>query len=187
MPNIYPTKNYGDVVLQLGNQTTRLEKAFMPGGDFITKEQGALLTQGVVRQMGLQLFSNLQKEFSVHNITGETLRTMEIQIKHMSVVIRMSGGGPFVEGGFAAHDVLVHDPASSLHWVDFSDAFAKEVHNPGYIGDPFVERSMDDLNFDNAFENVTRQVFSDTMPQLSNIAESVGGNIHWQDDLESAP
>lgn len=74
-----------------------------------------------------------------------TIDTIRVTEAGMAAVVSMGGGSPYVEFGSAPH-VIQAKNANALHWhVAGSHFFAHTVHHPGYRGDPFLERSIEDV------------------------------------------
>ncbi len=80
---------------------------------------------------------------------------IELGIRNQGMMVDSKGGrvnyALFVEKGTKPH-IIKPKKKKALRWVGGSGfIFAKEVHHPGYKGDPFLRRSAD-----NTFKNLNK-------------------------------
>jgi hypothetical protein len=136
--------------------------------------QGLLETQALVDRLAIDLESHIRAEFEAgtdklgrsHNKTGATLETLRARTEGMHARIEMAGGAPFVQWGTPPHLIAPRN-ATALHWSgsDGGDVFAHQVQHPGYRGDDFLGRAMEDVDLHHELERLafglTAGVFSE--------------------------
>lgn len=128
---------------------------------------GPIITESMVAETYLlteALAESIRSEFARHNQTGATMDSMvTTQVAPGQGHIDIGGGAPYVEFGFQPHMIYASDVA--LHWTGGvygeGDHWAMAVANPGYAGDPFVERAIDALDMTAFFGEIVAAAFAD--------------------------
>lgn len=117
-----------------------------------------VLKLGVV-ELTKQLTAEIKKQFIAggHNRNNYTLSEVTVRIAGNAATIKMRGGGYFVEHGFPAHWI---EGNPHLHWATPEEGFAARVYNPGYKGDPFVERAMDLIDYETILDKMAVKALS---------------------------
>lgn len=119
-----------------------------------TQAEIEVLAQAVAAAMSRQFQTGTDKQGRSHNKTGETLKTLHVSIRGTTAVISMGRGAVFVQYGSKPH-VIEARPGGTLRWQEDGRTFyARRVNHPGYKGDDFVGRALEEVMGANALAQI---------------------------------
>jgi hypothetical protein len=119
----------------------------------------AVLTDRLEHAVSDEFKAGTDKHGESHDKTGATLGTLKKHTGGLEGYVEMEGAASLVEFGSKAHKIKAHDDGY-LHFKG-EDGWArvKEVDHPGYKGDDFAGRALDDVHA----EEVLTAFFSDAL------------------------
>jgi hypothetical protein len=131
------------------------------------------------------LEKRIREEFAPHDRTGKvetepghvhTINTLKVEVHGLTAEITMGGGAVYVEFGSAPH-VIEAKKGGALHWMEGGeDRYQEIVHHPGYVGDPFMRRALEDTDF----HADMKRIVSESMSEVWGYAEDKFGHQYTQ-------
>jgi hypothetical protein len=118
----------------------------------------------VVRQLATKVFIDVQEGADKHTKTGalfQSVRMQRIDSNEYIVfhALQRAPYAPFVHWGAKPH-IIKPKKKRALRWAKGGRFFfAKVVHHPGYKGDPYMVRALD--NAPNHFETIVQSMQGD--------------------------
>lgn len=144
------------LTLKLKIDDHNLRRLRGPDGRFVplTREMHQAAHEALTN-LGKRLESALKAAFAIHEQSStkppgsQTIDTFRVVPKgEQHNEIEMGGGAVCVEKGSAPHIIRARNSMYLHFWSHGREFFLREVHHPGYVGDPFVERAENEVKPD---------------------------------------